>query len=489
METTSYKNLSELLQNRVFYHFNEICKIPHPSYKEKELSDFLLKWANNLGLHVSQDKYYNVFIKKPASKGYEGYRPVLLQAHMDMVCEKVIEVDHDFSRDPIYIELEGDILSTGRRTTLGADNGIGLSMAMAVLESNIVEHPPLEIIFTTSEEEDMNGAMSVEPSLFSSNRLINLDHAVEGEVIAGSCGGMGVSFKLPLEFTNFPLGFKSYRVAIDGLTGGHSGEDIHRGLANANILLARLLNEYKHNFNFFIGDIHGGNFRLAIPRDSYATIIIDPKNIHKLKEITERVNKDFVEEYSDAEPKLNIQLDETEFKSKVITDIGVSNIINAILLSPNGILEMNGSINVVNSSCNLGEINFLKDSINFVYEIRASINSSCNYIYEKINIISDLFGGSTNHFAEYPGWHYSPNSKLRDITKKTYKDLFGKDMQSLVVHCGLECGCFYPKISNLDAVSIGPNIWSLHSPSECVSVSSVDRVFVLLCNILKNLDK
>ncbi len=487
LEIMPFKNLEELLQNRIFYYFNQICQIPHQSYKEKELSDFLLGWANNLGLNAVQDKHNNIFIKKPASTGYEGIKPVILQAHIDMVCEKDPEVAHDFSKDPIALQLDGDILSTGKKTTLGADNGIGVAMAMAILESNSIDHPPIEVLFTTAEEEDLSGAISVNPSWFSTNRLINLDHAVEGEVIAGSCGGVGVKFTLPSEFTTFPKEFKAFKVSLDGLTGGHSGEDIHRGRGNANVLLARLLHEYKNKFNFLIGDICGGNFRLAIPREAYATIIIDPENIDILKDTTNRIKAYLDEEYLEAEPNFKIELQETTFESEAITESGVSNIINAIILSPNGIEEMNGTMNVVESSCNLGELYMLDDCINFVYEIRAAKNSSCEYVYEKINIISKLLGANTSQFAKYPGWAYRPDSELRDLTQKTYRDIFGKEMKSLVVHCGLECGCFYPKIHNLDAISIGPNIWSLHSPSECASVSSIDRVFMLLCEILKNL--
>lgn len=487
MEIIHFKNLEELLQNRVFYHFNQICQIPHQSYKEKELSDFLLGWAKDLGLDAVQDKHYNVFIKKPASSGYEGSKPVILQAHIDMVCEKAPEVDHDFSKDPIPLELDGDILSTGKKTTLGADNGLGVAMAMAILESNLIDHPPMEVLFTTAEEEDLSGALSVDPSWFSTNRLINLDHSVEDEVIAGSCGGVGVKLTLPVQFTTFPKNFKAFKISLDGLAGGHSGEDIHRGRGNANVLLARLLYEYKNQFNFLIGDICGGNFRLAIPREAYATIIIDPKDIDKLEDTTNGVKNYLYHEYLQAEPNFKIELQETICESKAITESGVSNIINAIILSPNGIQEMNGSVNVVESSCNLGELYTIDDCINFVYEIRAAKDSSREYIFKKIDIISKLLGGTTSQFAKYPGWAYRPDSELRDLTQKIYKDIFGKEMKSLVVHCGLECGCFNPKINNLDAISIGPNHWSLHSPSESASVSSVDRVFMLLCEILKNL--
>lgn len=483
----AFKNLEELLQNRIFYHFNQICQIPHQSYKERELSDFLLGWGKSLGLDAVQDNHNNIYIKKPASKGYEGIKPIILQAHIDMVCEKDPEVDHDFSKDPIPIQLDGDILSTGKKTTLGADNGIGVAMAMAILESNSIDHPPIEVIFTTAEEEDLSGAMAVDPSWCSTNRLINLDHAVEDEVIAGSCGGVGVKYILPVEFTTVPEKFKAFKISLNGLTGGHSGEDIHRGLGNANVLLARLLYECKNKFDFLIGDICGGNFRLAIPREAYVTIIIDPENINIFKDTTNCVVSCLKEEYSVMEPNLKIELQETTFESKAITESGVNNIINAIILSPNGIQEMNGSINVVESSCNLGEIYMLDDCIDFVYEIRGAKESSCEYIYEKINAISKLLGGSTTQFAKYPGWSYRPDSELRDLAQKTYRDIFGKEMKSLVVHCGLECGCFYPKIHNLDAISIGPNVWGLHSPSECASVSSIQRVYMLLCEILKNL--
>lgn len=483
----SYENLEELLENPIFYYFNEISKIPHGSFNEKELSDYILHWAKELGFVAVQDGLNNLLIKKPASKGYENAKPIILQAHMDMVCEKKPEIDHDFRKDPIHLQLDGDILSTGNRTTLGADNGIGVALSMAVLASDSISHPPLDVIVTTAEEEDLSGALGVAAAWFSTNRLINLDNAVDSEVISGSSGGKGAELKLPLDYSTVPADWKSYRIQVSGLKGGHSGEDIHQGLANANILLARLLNQCGKKFNFRIADIHGGNFRLAIPRDADATICLEAKHTATLKQ-TIAESKDMIgQKYVETDPNLDIQVEEVAFQPQAITEVGGNKIIEAILLSPNGINEMLGSLPVVESSCNLGEVYLEEGHIHLVSEIRATYDCNREYIYEKIDIIGRLLGASVREFAIYPSWTYQAKSELRDITQETYKKLFGENMRNLVVHAGLEPGCFSPKVEELDAIAIGPNLWSLHSIEESASVSSVDKVYQLLTEILKNL--
>lgn len=488
MDKRRYKDLDELMENRVFYYFNEISKIPHASFEEKELSDFIVKWAKDLGLEVAQDKFHNVLIRKAATVGYEEAKPIIIQGHIDMVCEKSPGVEHDFSKDPIMLQLDGDILSTGNRTTLGADNGIAVAMAMAILESDSLEHPPLDVLLTTAEEEDLSGALNVDPSWFSTNRLINLDNSVENEVIAGSAGGKGAEWKLPIQHAEVPSDYKTFKIDISGLTGGHSGEDIHRGLANANILLAKLLNECRKDFEFFINDIKGGNFRLAIPRDAHGTISFKPEYEDRFMELVDSFRSAMVKQHIDLDPNISVEVESIPFQSKGIIQPDVDKIIEMIILSPNGIHNMLGSLNVVESSCNLGEIYIEDNHVYLITEIRATFDSNREYIFEKIEAASRLLGGTTREFAKYPSWTYKSDSKLRDLAQKTYKELFDEDMKSLVIHAGLECGCFSPKVEDLDAIAIGPNIWSLHSPSEALSVSSTDKIYKFLLEILKNLD-
>ena len=284
MKEERYKTLDDLKKHPVFYNFLQICKIPHQTFHEKELSDYLVKWATNLGLEVKQDSKFNLLIRKPASMGNEGKKPIILQAHIDMVCEKKPDVIHDFKKDPIPVQLDGDILSTGNKTTLGADDGIGTAMAMAILEAKNLKHPPIDVIFTTSEEEDMSGALNVDKSWFHTNRLINLDNSFDNEMITGSAGGKGAELKVPLTYEDSNSTYVTYKIIVDNLTGGHSGEDIDKGRGNAIIILARCLDYLRTYFKFNIVDIEGGNFRLAIPREAHTTIAFSKEYLGIFKE-------------------------------------------------------------------------------------------------------------------------------------------------------------------------------------------------------------
>ena len=358
----AYKNVEDLMKNRVFFHFSEISKIPRQTFFEKEVSDFILNWAKNLGLEVHQDERHNLLIRKAATLGYENKKAIIIQAHIDMVCEKRPEVEHNFKKDPIKLILEGDILSTGNRTTLGADDGIGVAMAMAILEAKDLKHPAIDVILTTAEEEDMSGALNIDKSWFYTNRVINIDHVVDTEAIVGSCGGKGVELKIPIEYAEKPVDHIGYRIKIDGLKGGHSGEDIHKGRASANILLGRLLNNLRVRFDFLISDLKGGNFRLAIPREAYVVIAFEAKYLEVFKDLVDKFEKEARKIYEETDENLKIEISEENLKEKLISKSTVQKLIDTIILSPNGISNMIGSLNVVESSCNLGEI-YIKDDL------------------------------------------------------------------------------------------------------------------------------
>lgn len=487
MSNKVYGSLEELLkENRVFYNFSKLCEIPHPSFKEKQLSDFLLSWAEERKLFATQDHKWNVFIRKPATPGYENAPSVMLQAHIDMVCEKAAGVSHDFDKDPIHLELEGDLLTTGGRTTLGADDGIGVAYAMAILEADDIPHPPLEVLFTTAEEEDLSGAQEVDASDFKARMLINIDNAVEHELLAGSCGGMGTELLIPLEFGEAPSEYTAWEVKISGLPGGHSGEDINKGHGNANILLGRLLNSCQQKFSFMLGDIIGGSFRLAIPRDAACVLLLPADNVSELKETAAKLAQIFKREYEAVASELTVTVTEAGFtKKQAVLPESVKRLIAAILLSPNGISEMNNAVTgVVESSDNLGEICLEDGKAKLIYEIRASFDTTGTYIYEKIQTLAELLCGTCRSFADYPSWSFSPVSRLRQLTTKVYRREFNDEIKTMVVHCGLECGCLYPKMPGLDAISIGPDCWGLHSPQERLSISSSERMYQLIKGVL-----
>lgn len=351
----------EFLKNSVYENFRKISSIPRNSFEEKKISDFLYKWAKERELEVYQDHSFNIFIRKPATQGYESAPTVLLQAHMDMVCEKSLDSKHDFSKDPIEFYIDGDIVSTRGKTTLGADNGIGVAYILSILESETISHPRLEALLTTAEEEDMSGAINFDTTQITASYLINLDHANDKEILCGSCGGMGVRLRLPISknYKDKSL-YRCFRISVEGLLGGHSGEDIHRGHGNANILLGRILNHIK--------------------------------------------------------------------------------------------------------------------SLN--------IDSKIDYIYEKINMIAKTVGAKVESFFPYPGWEVRSDSKLREVAINVYKNMFEEEPNVTAVHAGLECGCLLKGKPDLDAISIGPNAWGFHSPSERVSICSILKIWEYLKKVL-----
>ena len=488
----TYGNLQELMaQNRVLYHFGELCKIPHPSFKEKQISDYLLKWAKDSGFEASQDHKWNVFIKKQASAGCKNAPAVMLQAHIDMVCEKEPEVEHNFDTDPIHLELDGDILSTGGRTTLGADDGIGVALAMAILEDDDIPHPPLEVLFTTAEEEDLSGAQEVDASSFKARFLINIDNAVEHELLAGSCGGMGVELRLPADMASVPDGFAAYKVNISGLPGGHSGEDIHRGHGNANSLMGRFLHACRENMQIYLASVEGGTFRLAIPRDAETVMLIPAEKAQELKEIAKETERQLKREYEAVAPEFALTVTETELPAgQAASPKGVNRLLAAMYLSPNGISAMNNAVTgVVESSDNMGVIRMEDGKFVITYEIRASFETTREYIYEKIQMLSEVLGGECKSFADYPSWTFIQDSKLRKFASDAYRREFNDEIKTMVVHCGLECGCLCPKMPGLDAISIGPDCWGLHSPQERLSISSTDRMYHFIKEMLADIAK
>ena len=481
--------IENLYPEKVFHYFSEISKIPRGSNKEKKISDWIVEFAKERNLKYYTDSKFNVVIWKDASIGYEDKEILGFQCHIDMVCEKRPEVEHDFRKDPIKLILEGDILSTGNRTTLGADDGIGVAMAMAILEDKNLKHPPVDVILTTAEEEDMSGALNINKSWFNTNRLINIDHVVDTEIIAGSCGGVGVDLKFPVEHTKKTDNYKGYQIKISGLRGGHSGEDIHKGRANANVLLANLLNLLREKINFLISDLKGGNFRLAIPREAHVTVALEEKDIDILKNIVKNFESEAKKIYEETAVDLKIEVSAENLAENLLSKNTVDKIIDAIILSPNGVSSMIGSLNVVESSCNLGEIYIKENHVYLVTEIRATFDKNRDYIYNKIALIGKYLGGELRAFSAYPSWVYKAHSNLRDTANKVYSEIFGENIKTLAVHAGLECGCFVDKIQgDMDAISIGPNAWDLHSPNERLSVSSTEKVYKFLTKVLENLD-
>ena len=477
--------IAQLCQDRVFYHFYQISQIPHGSGNEKALSDYVLNWAKSLGLEAEQDEVNNVLIRKSATPGYENAPAVMLQAHLDMVCEKAEDSDHNFLTDPISWVIEDDILSTGGKTTLGADAGMGMALAMAVLESAELKHPELEVLFTVNEEDDMCGADRFDTSKMKATYLFNIDGAEDSIVQAGSCGGMQVDFTVPVTAEELPTNWKSCHLSVSGLKGGHSGEDIHFGRGNANILLARALMAVESLCEMRINSIKGGSFRLAIPREAECVISFPADQLSAVQDTLAEMECAFRAEMAGTADNIKVVLSPVARQAKGVVP---GKVLDALTLIPDGIYQLNEMlVGLVDTSDNLGEVYLNENELHVVLEIRSARESLRTYLFQRMERLAKLLGGTCTCCNSYPSWEFRPASTLRDTYGKVYRSFEGKDPTYLTVHAGLEVGCFFATKPEIDAISIGPNCWQFHSPSERVSISSTKKVYQYLCATLAEL--
>ena len=477
-----YTDPEQLRQAPVFRHFYEICQIPHGSGNEKALSGHILRWARSLGLEAEQDEWDNVLVRKAASPGYEHAPGIMLQAHLDMVCEKGEGVEHDFARDPICWVVQGDELSTGGRTTLGADDGIGVALAMELLADPDLKHPALEALFTVMEEEDLSGAARFDPSKIQASYLINLDHTADREIVCGSCGGMQVDIRIPVIADEVPAPWAAYRLSVSGLKGGHSGEDIHRGRGSANVLLNRMLMAVESCCEFRLGAIRGGSFRLAIARDAQAVVWFHPSHLEQVRVALEEMQSKARNELAETANHVIVSLEPTQADNWGILP---ARVIDALALCPDGIYQMNEMLTgLVDTSDSVGEIYLDEHELHLVAEIRAARDSRRTYLFQRMQRLADMFGGTCHWSNAYPSWDFRPDSPLRDLCARTYEDLYQERPRLLTVHAGLEVGYLFAGKPELDAVSLGPNCRDFHSPSEAVEISSVQKMYRYLSRIL-----
>lgn len=399
-----------------------------------------------------------------------------------MVCEKSVDSNHNFNTDPIDWVIDGDILSTGGKTTLGADDGIGVAMAMAILEDKSLAHPPLEALFTVCEEDDFTGASTFDTSIMQSSYLINIDNANNDQIICGSCGGMEVNWHMPVTRQSVPDQWGSWKLHISGLKGGHSGEDIHLGRGNANQLLGRALLSAQNCCPCFVSSIIGGTFRLAIPRDATAVLCLPSTHIEDLKAALAQLETDARQELAVTGQNISITLEPTQ---KATSGVPTEAITAAILLMPDGIFQMNEAlVGLVDTSDNMGEIHLTDSELHIVLEVRSARDSLRTYLFQRMEQLAKLLCGHCECSNIYPSWEFHPNSKLKTIANDTYQNLFGKNPIFLTVHAGLEVGCLFEKNSNIDAISLGPTCWFFHSPNERMSISAAKDMYQYLCQLL-----
>ncbi|MGL4911963.1 MAG: aminoacyl-histidine dipeptidase [Romboutsia sp.] len=467
-------------------YFEEISQIPRGSGNEKAISDYLKSFGEKLGLETIQDDALNIIIRKPATKGYENCPGVILQGHMDMVCEKNKDTNHNFVTDPIKLRVDGDMIyATG--TTLGADNGIAVAMSMAVLASNDLEHPAVEVLVTTDEEAGMSGAMALDASPLKGEYIINLDSEEEGFLLVSCAGGVTAWSKLKAEFTNADTNKQALLVEITGLLGGHSGMDIIKQRANSNRLMGRLLNLLCVDYD--LAKVEGGSKNNAIPREAEAVIVVDKNDVEKAKQCIEEIVSTFKNEFSTSDPDLAVKCSETT-TDKVLTCESKSNYLKEINLMPNGIQTMSMDIKgLVESSTNVGVVRTTNDEITFECAVRSSVKTLKEDTTNKMNLLATSLGGKFELQSDYPAWEYVKNSKLEAICVDTYEKLTGKKPTIMAIHAGLECGLLLDKMPHAQAISLGPNMFEVHTPNEHLSISSTENTWNYLVAILKSMNQ
>ncbi|MFJ7755340.1 aminoacyl-histidine dipeptidase [Peribacillus muralis] len=468
-----YRTLEELTDHPVFHYFAEISKIPRGSGKEKAISDYLVRFAKERDLEAIQDEALNVIIKKPAALGYERTPSIIIQGHMDMVCEKNKGTLHDFENDPLQLRIIGDMLYA-TDTTLGADNGIAVAYALALLDANDIPHPELEIVITTEEETTMNGALAVDPAHFKGKMLINIDSEEDGKLLVSSAGGIRVRQNLPIIWESAPKEAVPYRIGIKGLKGGHSGISIDKERGNANKLLGRLLQDLTMEFPCFIQQMSGGLKGNAIPREAEAIVRIHVGDQQKVKEKIQHWDETFKNELQSSDREVSIAFERSEAASEaVFSKETAAKAISSLLIIPHGVQGMSMGIEgLVESSTNLGVVSINDAELTFESEIRSSIKSIKYHMVTQAKAIADMLGCELSIDADYPEWPYDPESKLKKLFEETYKEKYDAEIEIIAVHAGIECGVFIDKIPGLDAVSIGPDMFSVHTPDEHLSIPS-----------------
>lgn len=475
------KNIEPL---RVMYYFEEISKIPRGSGNIDEISEYLVDFAKAHSLRYIQDEIKNVIIFKDASEGYENRSPVIIQGHMDMVAVKTSNCNKDMKTEGLDLFIDGDLVGA-KDTTLGADNGVAVAYALALLESSEYKHPKLEVIITVEEEVGMDGAKYIDVSMLEGRKFINIDSGEEGYLLT-SCAGGG-RFLAELDLAKEMVNGSMMEITLDGLQGGHSGVEIHTGRANACYEIIRLVRSLADKLDVKLASACGGGVDNVIPSLAKVTIIIDEKDEAKLNHIIECHKKMLQNEYIGKEEGININIRNLGVvRAEAISDESFNKMSTLILALPNGVQSMSGTISgLVETSLNLGVMNISADRMNILYAVRSSVESKKEELVSKMNLLAKAFNAKVVTKSFYPAWQYREKSQLREEFIRAYKELFGKEPVIEAVHAGLECGFFAGKIENLDCISFGPDLYEIHSVNERMSISSLQRMWKYLLRVLE----
>ncbi|MBN1950104.1 MAG: aminoacyl-histidine dipeptidase [Bacteroidales bacterium] len=480
---------AELEPAGVWKYFEEILAIPRPSKHEGKIIAYLIDFAMSNGLEWKKDAIGNLLIRKPASKGFENKETVVLQSHVDMVCEKNTSIEFDFLNDAIRAHIE-DGWVKAKGTTLGADNGIGIAASLAVLTDNTLKHGEIECLFTVDEESGLTGAFNLESDFFRGKYLINLDSEDDGELFIGCAGGIDTLISCPVEIEQIPeTGYEAFLIKVSGLKGGHSGDDINKGRGNANKILVRFLWQALDRFNLKISSLEGGNLRNAIPREASSLVIVKDYLKQEFIDYLKKIGDEIYVELQPVETEFKLTCQSQELPGEVFSEETINPVISAVYTATNGVIEMSRTIpGFVETSSNLASIRMVdKRVIHIVTSQRSSVESSKLHIAGRIRSLFELIGAKVEHTGSYPGWKPNPESVLLHITESQHIELFGNKPLIRAIHAGLECGLFLVKYPYLDMISFGPTIRDAHSPDEKMEIKTVKKFWDLLLAVIQKI--
>ncbi len=481
------KDFSKLKPELLWKRFSEICSIPHPSHHEEKIREYIVNFAKEHKLDYTVDEGPNVIIRKPATPGMEGRKTIVLQAHLDMVPQKNSDKEFDFEKDPIEAYIDGEWV-TANGTTLGADNGIGASAILAVLESNDIKHGPIEALFTATEETGMDGAFALRAGELKGDILVNLDSETEGELYVGCAGGLDVTATMKYDTVKLDKNeFTGYRLELKGLKGGHSGMEIVLQRGNANKLLVRFMRNFQEKLGIMLCDIDGGGLRNAIPREAFATVAVMKKNEKALLAAVRRFEKLYINEYKGIEDSISFKAIPVKTPSKAINFFDQANLIDAVFACPNGVMRMSTSMpGLVQTSSNLARVVSERGYFKIMCLLRSSVNSEKDDLALMIRTVMELSGATVKQSGAYDGWNPNMESPILKTMKESYNKLFGREPDVMAIHAGLECGIIGGKYPSMDMISCGPTIKYPHSPDEKVNIASVEKFWKFLCYTLEN---
>jgi dipeptidase D len=479
------KEIQNLQPKALWKNFYSLTQIPRPSGKEQASIEFVKKFAQDLKLETIVDKVGNVIVRKPATPGMENRKGIVFQGHLDMVPQKNSDKKHDFEKDPIDAYIDGEWVKANG-TTLGADNGIGVAAALAILESKDLVHGPVEALFTIDEETGMTGAFGLEPGILKGDILMNLDSEDEGELYVGCAGGLDANMTFPFKATPVPAGMVAYKISITGLKGGHSGLDIILGRGNSIKLLFRFMYHAEKNFGLRLASVDGGSLRNAIPREAFAIVVVPAAKASDFEKAAAKYLSIYKSEFSMTEPTLSFVNEKVSMPSSLIDEKTQFNIIRAAFGCPNGVVRMSDSVpGLVETSNNLARVYSDDKNIYAQCLLRSSVDSAKDALADKVASVFEIAGANVQFSGGYPGWKPNPSSPILTVMKDVYNKKFGKTPEVKAIHAGLECGLLGGVYPNWDMISFGPTIRFPHSPDEKVNIETVNKFWDFLVEVLK----